>query len=94
MIILYRRKDSKAADEVQETLEDLVLAHRVVDVDEEQPEDVPTDRPLPMLMEGDDAYSGEQIAALLDEIGIELTYERKFSADACYVDPENPGQCI
>lgn len=94
MITLYRRSRSRDADEVKEALEELVLAHRVVDVDEDRPEEMPEDRRLPILVEGGDVYSGDAIASLLDELRRELGYERQFSADACFVDPEHPGRCV
>ncbi len=92
MITLYRRRKSRNADEIQERLEDLVLAHRVVDV--EDVEQIPEHRSPPVLVESDATYSGDEIEALLDEIGTEITVERQFSADACYIDPDNPTRCI
>jgi hypothetical protein len=94
MITLYRRSRSKEADEVKETLEELVLAHRVVEVDGNRPEALPEDGRLPVLVEGGDAYSGDEIASVLDELRRELGYERQFSADACFVDPDHPGRCV
>ena len=94
MITLYRRSRSKEADEVKETLEELVLAHRVVEVDGNRPEALPEDGRLPVLVEGGDAHSGDEIASVLDELRRELGYERQFSADACFVDPDHPGRCV
>lgn len=94
MITLYRRNESKLADEVQETLEDLVLAHEIVDVDREGATDITADGTLPVVVESGRAYSGDEIFSLLNELRTELAYERQVSADACYVDPNNPGQCI
>lgn len=94
MMTLYRRKACRAADEVQERLEELVLAHRVVEVDGDRPDEVSPDRPLPVLVESGEAYSGGEIAAVLDEIQTELTYERQVSADACFIDPESAGHCV
>lgn len=92
MITLYRTKKSSRADEVQQTLEDLVLAHRIVEVEDR--EQLPADGAPPLLVEGDDVYPDEDIDAFLEELSTELKFDRQFSGDACYVDPDNPGRCV
>lgn len=94
MITLYGRKGSQETDEVKETLEELVLAHRFVEVEGDRPEEIPPARRLPVLVESGETYSGDEIAAVLREIRRELGYERQFSADTCFIDPENPGRCV
>lgn len=90
MITLHRRPDSKRADEVQERLERMVAAHRVELVIR------PADRfdDLPAIEENGTTYTGDEMEELLREFEMELLYERQFSADACYIDPEDPSRCV
>lgn len=90
MIALYRERESPRADEIQSRLEDLVVAHRVHPPDESGRE---LDQ-LPAIEEGDTLYMGDSIEAFLLELEGELSFSRQLSADACYVDPDNPGRCI
>lgn len=91
MFVLHRPSESRRAEEIQETLEDLVVAHRV---SFDRPADLPDGVDLPVLAEGDDRFVGEEIAERLDELETGLTFSRQISADACYVDPENPEDCL
>lgn len=91
MFVLHRTRDSQRADEIQEKLEDLVVAHKV---SFERPAELPMDVDLPVLVEGDDLYAGDEIATRLDGLETGLVFSRQISADACYVDPENPGECL
>lgn len=91
MFVLHRWKDSSRADEIQDRLEDLVVAHRV---SYERPRGETADLDLPILVEGDDTYVGDDISRRLDALESDLTFSRQISADACYVDLDNPEQCI
>lgn len=91
MFVLHRTRESKRADEILEKLEDLVAAHKV---SFEPPPDLPTDVELPVLVEGDDLYARDEIDKRLEELESDLTFSRQISADACYVDPENPDDCL
>lgn len=94
MITLYRRSDSRRADEIEEQLRELVVAHRVVDVDEsgEQP---PAEADMPVITETGRVYADPRsIRDFLAELRKELELSRIFSADACYVDPDDPSRCI
>lgn len=94
MIILYRPEESAAADAVQETLEELVLAHRVEVVSNGRAHGAPDRRDLPVLVEGDDEYSGTEIQSFLEKRANRLSISRRMSADACFLDPDDPSQCI
>jgi len=90
MIVLYREPTSSCADDIQSRLEDLVVAHRVAtpDQDEKSFDELPT------IEEGDSRYAGDAIEPFLQELERELTTSRQLSADACYVNPDAPGDCI
>lgn len=95
MIVLYRREESPSADEIQRRLESLVVAHRVVLVDGERPNELPADVDLPVIAETDVLHAdAESINRFFEELEAELYSARIYSADACYVDPKNPGRCI
>ncbi len=97
MLVLYRRREDPEADEVAERLRELVLAHRVVPVDEtEHLPDGLKPATWPVLAESNGArYEGaEAIRAFLDVLAYEVTLNRQFQSDACYLDPDDPTHCL
>jgi hypothetical protein len=96
MLILYRTPVSPAADEIEERLVDLVVAHRVVTVEgATAPPGLPPGAGLPVLAEGDRIYSGrEAVAAFLEALGRGLALDRQIQSDACYLDPDDPSTCL
>ena len=96
MIIFYRTRDNSFNDEIEETLQELALAHRVVTVENGNvPEELPAGTRLPALREGKEIYTGEaEVKAYVDDLEQEVLYGRQFQSDACYLDPERPGQCL
>lgn len=96
MITLYRTDASPLADEIEERLRSLVLAHRVVRVEGDlQETGLPEDTSLPALEEGRTLYTEEaSIRTLLGELGGELAMSRRISGDACYRNPDRPGECL
>lgn len=89
MIILYRHRDSKPADEIQQRLEGMVAAHRVKSADEY---DGPSDD-LPVIDDSGDRYAGDAVEPFLRTLERELRISRSLSADACYVDPDTGETC-
>jgi glutaredoxin len=96
MITLYRVANCKACDEVQETLRDLVVAHQVVDVQQDGTQQRPTTlaaalvgKELPVIADGDKLVSGEEaLRDYLAELAREIEQWRKFQVDACYIDDQ------
>ncbi|MDZ4701274.1 MAG: hypothetical protein SH809_16300 [Rhodothermales bacterium] len=88
MIELHRAAGSHAGQELEETLRDLCVAHRVVTLPEAGDE-----TPPPFLQEGDRRYAGVDILPFLDQLRAELTANRIISGDACYIDPRNGKVC-
>jgi glutaredoxin len=90
MITLYRVAECAACDEVQTALRELVVAHKVVDVERENTAKVAemlANRQLPVIADGDALVSGDaEIHAYLAELTGELEQWRKFQTDACYID--------
>jgi hypothetical protein len=90
MITLYRVAQCNACDEVQETLRELVVAHKVVDIEKEDSTALPgglTDKDIPVITDGESLVSGEaEVQAYLAELTRDLEQWRKFQSDACYID--------
>jgi glutaredoxin len=90
MITLYRKPDCPRCGHIQETLEDLQIAHEVVTLDGsgELPDDVDAEK-LPVLVDEGQAYVGaDEIVKRLEylERFRELWY--KYQSDACYCDED------
>lgn len=96
MLVLYRRQEDPAADELEERLRELVLAHRVVQVDEGQPlPDGTVPAAWPVLCESHARYEGmAAIQEFLEALAYEVTLNRQFQSDACYLDPDDPDHCL
>lgn len=89
MIIFHRNSDRAYCDAIEERLQDLVLAHRVAPAGC----DGSTDEPY--VTEGKHVYRGhDEIASFLGEVEEEIGFSRQISADACYIDPDDPSRCI
>ncbi|MDQ7040157.1 MAG: hypothetical protein Q9M35_04390 [Rhodothermus sp.] len=97
MLILYRQREDPVADELVERLRELVLAHRVILVDDGRAlPDGSMPIAWPVLTEGSGArYEGaDAIQAFLDALAYEVTLNRQFQSDACYLDPDDPDHCL
>ena len=88
MIELHRAAGSKAGEDLEETLRELCVAHRIVPLME-----AGGDSPPPFLQEGSQRYAGADILPFLDQLRAELTSNRVVSGDACYIDPRNGRVC-
>lgn len=91
MIFFYRHPDCRKCNQIQERLEDLVLAHRVIFGDKEIPatENIPKDSKLPLLADNGNFISGEKaILSHLDELEQFKTEWDKYQSDSCYCDED------
>lgn len=89
MIHLFRKQDSSYADEVEERLQGLVLAHEV-HVEESDGGDE-----FPLVREGGKEYRGlQEINGFLEEISDEVMTGRSMQSDTCVRDPDNPSACL
>ena len=89
MITLYRTEDCPRCSAIQEVLEGMTLAHKVVIVDEPEDADVPHASRLPVLEDEGEVIEGrDAILQHLDQLaGFKAEWE-KFQTDACYCDDE------
>ena len=98
MFTLYHENTDTFVRWVQDRLEEMVVAHKVIDVEESDPIPLPdglTNSDLPLLSDGHEHWtSQEDIKEFLDELQKDLEFSRSLTSDACYVDPENPSKCL
>lgn len=86
MITLYRKEECSYCDEIEETLQELVLAHQVIIAE--------TETILPVLKEGKHTYRTQpEINAFLKEIRGEVVLNWEIQSDSCIIDPETGEVC-
>ncbi len=88
MLVLYRTSDSRAGDRIEERLKELVLSHRIHDIDRisEKPAELTGDE-LPVLYDDKAVFRGEQyIMAHLEELEQFKQEWDRFQSDACYCE--------
>ncbi len=90
MIRLFRTKDSELADQVEEALQNMVIAHETVAVanKNELPDDL-GNHSLPVLIDNGEAVSGEEnLKIRLRELQGVMKQWDKFKSDACLIDDD------
>lgn len=88
MITFYRRRDDPWADEIQEALDEMVIAYETEWVEDEAPlpEDVPG---LPALRDDEAVITGKvALREHLDHLRTLMADWDRFQSDACYVDAD------
>jgi hypothetical protein len=94
MIELYRTQNDALGAEIEDGLQELVLAHRVILVEPEQPPDsLPANTPLPALRDEGQLITGSEALRAHLQYLTHVAFEwRKFQSDACYIH-EDGGNC-
>lgn len=88
MIILYREKESALADEIQEGLRDIVIAHEVRTVSANETNPYPG-LDLPVLVDEGKPVNGKlALREKVKELGKVMKLWDLFKSDACYVDDD------
>jgi glutaredoxin len=93
MFIFYRSPQCPGCNHIQEILERLAIAHKVIMVHsvEETKDKIPSVTALPVLVDGEKVVQGrDAILARLEEIEKFKELWDKFQSDACYCDEEVP----
>lgn len=86
MITLIRTPKCSYCDEIEEVLQELVLAHKVILAD--------SDAPAPIVKEGRHTYTTRtEINAFLKEIRGEVVLNWEIQSDSCIIDPETGEVC-
>ena len=83
MIELQRTADSPVADDIEDRLRELVVAHKVVVVDAEEPA-----ADLPVIRDGKLTACGADIPAFLDLLTRDMAEWSRFQSDACYIEDD------
>jgi len=78
----------RTGEEILDALDELVLAHRVIRLDQQTPSPLPSGVTLPAIREGDRIIVGADIAAYLLEIEVFAAAWSKFQSDTCYLDDD------
>ncbi len=90
MIELHKLKDDEFSEEIEEKMEDMLLAHESVSYDRK--EDASFD--LPYIKEGKTIVNTPgKIESYLRELESELKLQRSISGDGCYIDPRTGKVC-
>jgi len=88
MITLYRRRDDAWANEVQDALDEMVIAYEteIVGPEGSPPDDVPE---LPALRDDDDVITGRSnLRTHLDELRSLMKNWDRFQSDACHIEDD------
>jgi hypothetical protein len=81
--------EQRTGEEILDALDGLVLAHRVIRLDEHSPSPLPSGVALPAIREGDRIIDGQaDIAAFLLEFEAFAAAWSKFQSDTCYLDDD------
>ena len=88
MLTLYRRPDDARADEVQDTLDEIVIAYQTETIadDTTLPDDVPD---TPALRDDGEVISGEaDLNEHLQKLTDLMNDWDRFQSDACYIEDD------
>ncbi|MBD3425879.1 MAG: hypothetical protein GF409_01455 [Candidatus Omnitrophica bacterium] len=91
MIYFYRTRDCKWCQAVQDALEEMVLAHKVITLEkgEKLPESLPEGSKPPVLVDEKQVVKGsDNIRKHLEKLEKFKALWEKFQTDACYCDEE------
>jgi hypothetical protein len=97
MLTFYYHSSNSFTDRVQERLEEMVAAHKMVKVNGESTSlpDFISKTDLPVLFDGHEMYSSrEKIVRYLDELYQDFKLGRSMQSDSCHLDPDNPEECL
>ncbi len=94
MMTLYVKDNCPACEEVREKIEEMVLAHDVVNIDEAGTESPLRREELPLIEDEGKTYSGNEAIEQYFE-DLEKYHEEwyKFQSDVCYVDDDGNVIC-
>lgn len=88
MVTLYRQPDDPRADEIENALDEMVIAHETKQVEDAaaRPEGIPA---LPALDDDGEIVTGASaLRARLQTLRNLMTDWHRFQSDACYIEPD------
>lgn len=96
MLTFYRDNESNFTRWVEEKLEKMVVARKIINLDENisLPEDINPNK-LPVLSDGHEKWTSKgEIKEFLENLHQDIKFSRSLTSDACYIDPDNPEKCL
>lgn len=96
MLKFYKKESNHFTDFIADKLDEMVVARKIIDVNStsELPKSV-NETDLPVLSDGRNLFfSEDEIKNYLDELHRDLKIGRKLQSDTCFIDPENPDECL
>lgn len=88
MIKLYRPSDCPACADIEAALQELVVAHQIITVEEDRPQnEFGPEIALPAIHDNGQIISGPAaISAYLKELEKFVADWQRFQSDSCYID--------
>lgn len=98
MFTFYHQNSDVFTKWVVNKLNEMVVAHKIVEIDENNSESLPNGLSaddLPVLSDGHEHWiTPESITEFLEELHKDLKFSRSLTSDACIIDPENSEECL
>lgn len=95
MLKFYRNTTNSFTRWVEEKLKEMVVAHKLINVDDAHP--LPNDihRNLPVLSDGHVQWTSEnEIKNFLEKLHQDLLLSQSLQSDTCHIDPDNHKECL
>lgn len=96
MFKFYKQQSDHFTEWVEEKLAEMVLAHKIISAEDNRvlPDGISIEE-LPILSDGHESWNSEdEIKEFLDKLHQDLKFSRSITSDACYIDPDNPKECL
>ncbi|PAU95756.1 hypothetical protein CK503_01465 [Aliifodinibius salipaludis] len=98
MFTFYHQKSDTFTRWVKDKLDEMVVAHKIIDVAEYDSGSLPNStspNDLPLLSDEHEYWtSQEEIEDILEDLQRDIEFSRSLTSDVCYVDPANPNECL
>lgn len=96
MLRFYRNNESKFTRWVEDKLEEMVVAHKIIPVDDDRSlPDFIMNEELPVLSDGHENWTSQnEITEFLEKLHQDLLLSQSLQSDACHLDPDNPEKCL
>lgn len=96
MLKLYQLTSSDFTNRIKAKLEEMVVAHKLIDVDSNTslPDSV-RKNDLPVLSDGHQVWkSPGEIEQFLEDLHQDMLLSHSMQSDSCHLDPDNPEECL
>lgn len=98
MFTFYHQNSNAFTKWVEDKLDEMVVAHKIIQVDGTDSKSLPPGLSiddLPILSDGHEHWrTPEDIKEFLEELHRDLEFSRSLTSDACIINPDNPKECL